>query len=186
MCSCGVKEAAIEYIGNLPDLDLKPLTISSVKGLLSQFVKDDVNTVNAISLANEMGIKISESTSKEAGNYLNLIRLTIVTETETNILEGTIFGKDDARIVRINKFRLEVIPKGHLSLIHNIDKPGSIGSIGVTLGKHDINISRMMVGMEDDGDKNIIFLKTDSPVPSKVVKEIEDLDLVVNMTTFEL
>lgn len=44
----------------------------------------------------------------------------------------------------------------------------------------------MMVGMEDDGDKNIIFLKTDSPVPSKVVKEIEDLDLVVNMTTFEL
>ena len=110
----------------------------------------------------------------------------IFSDKKPQILEGTIFGKDDARIVRINKFRLEVIPKGHLSLIHNIDKPGSIGSIGVTLGKHDINISRMMVGMEDDGDKNIIFLKTDSPVPSKVVKEIEDLDLVVNMTTFEL
>ena len=182
----GVKEAAIEYIGNLPDLDLKPLTISSVKGLLSQFVKDDVNTVNAISLANEMGIKISESTSKEAGNYLNLIRLTIVTETETNILEGTIFGKDDARIVRINKFRLEVIPQGHLSLIHNVDKPGSIGSIGNTLGKHNINISRMMVGKEDEGGSNIIFLTTDSPVPPNVVKDIEGLDLVVNMKTFEL
>ena len=182
----GVKEVAIEYIGNFPDLDLKPITISAVRGLLSQFVKDDVNTVNAISLANEIGIKISESTSKEAGNFLNLIRMTIFSDKKPQILEGTIFGKDDARIVRINKFRLEVIPKGHLSLIHNIDKPGSIGSIGVTLGKHDINISRMMVGMEDDGDKNIIFLKTDSPVPSKVVKEIEDLDLVVNMTTFEL
>jgi D-3-phosphoglycerate dehydrogenase / 2-oxoglutarate reductase len=184
--SAGIKEAAIEYIGKFPDLDLKPITISGIKGLLSQFVQDEVNSVNAISLANEIGIKISESTSKEAGNFLNLIRMTIVTEKETHILEGTIFGKDDARIVRIDKFRLEVIPQGHLSLIHNVDKPGSIGSLGIALGKHNINISRMTVGREDDGDRNIIFLKTDSPVPPKVVKEIEDLDLVVNMTTFEL
>jgi len=49
-----------------------------------------------------------------------------------------------------------------------------------------INISRMMVGREDDGDKNIIFLKTDTLVPPDVVKEIEDLDLFVSMTTFEL
>jgi D-3-phosphoglycerate dehydrogenase len=183
----GIKQVDIEYIGQLPDLDLKPITISAVKGLLSQFVQHEVNSVNAISFAKEMGIKISESTSKEAGNFLNMIRMTIVTDDDTtNILEGTIFGKDDARIVRINKFRLEVIPEGYLSLIHNIDKPGSIGQMGVTLGKHNINISRMMVGREDDGDRNIIFLRTDTPVPPEVIKEISDLDLVVSMTTFEL
>jgi len=182
----GVKEVAIEYIGNLPDLDLKPITISGIKGLLTQFVQEEVNSVNAISLANKMGIKISESTSKEAGNFLNLIKMTIVSEKETHILEGTIFGKDDARIVRIDTSRLEVIPQGHLSLIHNVDKPGSIGSIGLTLGNQGINISRMMVGREDDGERSTIFLKTDSPVPAEVVKEIKDLDLVVDMTTFEL
>ena len=112
--------------------------------------------------------------------------MTIVSDSETNILEGTIFGKDDARIVRINKFRLEVIPEGFLSLIHNLDKPGSIGQMGMTLGKHNINISRMMVGREDDGDRNIIFLRTDTPVPPEVVKEIADLELVISMTTFEL
>ena len=182
----GVKEIDIEYIGKFPDLDLKPITVSGVKGLLSQYVQHEVNSVNAISLANEMGIKISESTSQEAGNFLNLIRMVIVSDDETNILEGTIFGKDDARIVRINKFRLEVIPEGYLSLIHNVDKPGSIGQMGTTLGKHKINISRMMVGREDDGDRNIIFLRTDTPVPAEVVQEIADLDLVVSMTTFEL
>ena len=182
----GVKEVAVEYIGNFPDLDLKPITISAIKELLAQFVAHEVNSVNAISLANEMGIKISESTSKEAGNFLNLIRITVVTQEETNILEGTIFGKDEARIVRINKFRLEVIPEGHLSLIHNVDKPGSIGSMGMTLGKHNINISRMTVGREEDGQRNIIVLKTDSPVPSEVVKEIKDLELVISMKTFEL
>lgn len=182
----GIKEIDIEYIGQFPDLDLKPITIDGVKGLLSQYVKYEVNSVNAISFANEMGIKISESTSKEAGNFLNMIRLTIVTDEETNVLEGTIFGKDDARITRINKFRLEVIPEGYLSLIHNVDKPGSIGQIGATLGQHQINISRMTVGREEEGARNIIFLRTDTPVPQEVVKEVEALELVINMSTFEL
>ncbi|OGR38487.1 MAG: phosphoglycerate dehydrogenase, partial [Desulfobacula sp. RIFOXYB2_FULL_45_6] len=102
----GVKSVDIEYIGQFPDLDLKPITITAIKGLLSQFVQHEVNSVNAISLANGLGIKISESVSKESGNFLNLIRITLVSDELTNILEGTIFGKDDARIVRINKFRL--------------------------------------------------------------------------------
>lgn len=117
---------------------------------------------------------------------MNLIRMTVVTDTGTDVVAGTIFGKDAPRIVRINKFRLEVIPEGYLGLIHNVDKPGSIGSIGNTLGKHKINISRMMVGREEDGQRNIIFLKTDTPVPPEVIKEIENLELVVSMKTFEL
>lgn len=181
-----VKSVDIEYIGTFPDLDFKPVTIAGIKELLAQFVQHEVNSVNAISLANETGIKISESTSREAGNFLNLIRITVVTRGKTNILEGTIFGKDDARIVRINKFRLEAIPQGHLAVIHNIDKPGSIGSMGVTLGKHNINISGMTVGKEEGGEHNFIVLKTDTSVPAEVVKEIEDLELVVSMKTFEL
>jgi len=182
----GIKKIDIEFGGKFPEFDLKPLTLAAVKGLLSQFVHHNVNLVNAVSLAKEMGIRISETGSGESGNFLNLIRISVESEEQINILEGTIFGKDDARIVRINNFRLEVIPEGHLALIHNLDKPGSIGSMGVTLGKHNINISRMTVGREDAGDRNIIFLTTDTPVPPKVVKEIESLPLVISMTTFEL
>jgi D-3-phosphoglycerate dehydrogenase / 2-oxoglutarate reductase len=182
----GLKSVDIEYIGKFPDFDLKPVTITAIKGLLSRFVRDEVNAVNAITLANELGIKISESTSKEAGNFLNIIRMTIVTDHNTDIIEGTIFGKDDARIVRINNFRLEVIPEGHLALIHNMDKPGSIGSMASTLGKHNINIGRMTVGREEDGERNIIFLCTDTPVSPEVVKEIEALPMVISMTPFEL
>lgn len=182
----GVKKIHIEYIGNFPDLDLKPVAISGIKGLLSRVVKEAVNSVNAISLANEMGIKFSESASKDAGNFLNMIRMTIVSESGTCVLEGTILGNDDARIVRINKSRLDVMPEGHLSLIHPVDKPGSIGSIGMTLGKHDINIDKIMVGREDGGKRNLILLRTDTPVSSEVVKEIEGLDLVVSMIAFDL
>jgi D-3-phosphoglycerate dehydrogenase len=180
------KEIAIEYAGNFYDLDLKPVTLAALRGILTPLVSYEVNSVNAASLAKNMGIKVTETTSHETENYLNLIRITVTTETGTNLVAGTIFGKDDPRIIRINKFRLEVIPKGHLALIHNIDKPGSIGSIGTALGLHDINIARMMVGKEDDGDRNIIFLRTDTPIPDEVSTEISDLGLVNSVITFEL
>ena len=181
-----IKEISIEYAGNFFDLDLKPVTLAAVKGILAPMVADEVNSVNATALAGEMGIKISEIASKESAHYINLIRIRVVYEDETNLITGTIFGKDDARIVRINKFRLEVIPEGYLSLIHNKDVPGAIGSIGTCLGEHNINISRMMVGREDDGDRNIIFIRTDTPVPEAVCQELSDLDKVHSIINFEL
>jgi D-3-phosphoglycerate dehydrogenase / 2-oxoglutarate reductase len=80
----------------------------------------------------------------------------VTTEGES-LVAGTIFGKKDTRVVRINTFRLEMIPLGHMALIHNLDVPGSIGEIGTTLGRHGVNIARMQVGQEEGGERNIIF-----------------------------
>ncbi|SLM28997.1 D-3-phosphoglycerate dehydrogenase [Desulfamplus magnetovallimortis] len=180
-----IKEINIEYAGNFMDLDLKPVTLAAVRGILTPLVKYEVNSVNANALARNMGIKISESTSQESAHYINLIRMQVTYEDGTNLISGTIFGKDDARIIRINKFRLEVVPEGYLSLIHNKDVPGAIGDIGTCLGKHNINIGRMMVGREDDGDRNIIFIRTDTPVSEEVSNEIESLDKVHSIINFE-
>jgi D-3-phosphoglycerate dehydrogenase len=180
------KEIAIEYAGNFFDLDLRPVTLAALRGILTPLVSYEVNSVNAASLAKNMGIKVTETTSQATENYINLIRMTVTTENGTDLVAGTIFGKEDPRIIRINKFRLEVIPEGHLALIHNIDKPGSIGNIGRCLGEHDINIARMTVGREDDGDRNIIFLQTDTPISSEIAEEVSGLGLVNSMVTFEL
>ncbi|MBF0228498.1 MAG: phosphoglycerate dehydrogenase [Desulfamplus sp.] len=181
-----IKEINIEYAGNFLDLDMKPVTLAAVRGILTPIANYEVNSVNAMSLAKSMGIKISETASEESTHYINLIRITVVYENKTNLISGTIFGKDDARIVRINKFRLEVVPDGYLSLIHNKDVPGAIGSIGTCLGNHGINIGKMTVGREDDGDRNIIFIKTDTPVSEAVSEEIKSLDKVHSIINFAL
>lgn len=181
-----IKEINIEYAGNFLDLDMKPVTLAAVRGILTPIANYEVNSVNAMSLAKSMGIKISETASEESTHYINLIRITVVYENKSNLISGTIFGKDDARIVRINKFRLEVVPDGYLSLIHNKDVPGAIGSIGTCLGNHGINIGKMTVGREDDGDRNIIFIKTDTPVSEAVSQEIKNLDKVHSIINFAL
>ena len=183
---CGpLKEVAIEYAGDFKGLDLAPVTTAMLKGLLTPMVKDDVNFVNAPVLARERGIKVTESSSTASEEYLNLMTVRAVTEEMTNTVSGTLFGKKDSRIVKINNFRLEMIPSGHLALIYNIDKPGSIGQIGSVLGKHQINIDRMQVGQEEMGDRNIIFLSTSIPIPEAVVEELNALSLVKSVIPLE-
>jgi len=57
--------------------------------------------------------------------FSTLIRLTVKAGNEENLVAGTIFGKYEPRLVRINKFRMEVVPEGHMLFIYNTDRPGS-------------------------------------------------------------
>jgi len=176
---CGpLKEVVIEYVGDFQELDLSPVTTAALRGLLLPEVKDDVNFVNARIIAKERGIKVTETETADSDEYNNMITLKVVTTETTSTVSGTIFGKRDPRIVRINSFRLEMVPNGHLALIYNIDRPGSIGEIGTTLGNHNINIGRMQVGQEEEGDNNIIFLCTDTPIPDDVFTELRNLGSV--------
>jgi D-3-phosphoglycerate dehydrogenase len=186
LCKGNVTAVEIAYLGDFNGMDLKPISTAVVRGLLSAMVEDGgVNMVNARSLAEERGITVTETTGAAAEDYLNLLTVRVITTAGTSLTSGTLFGKKDPRIVRIDKFRLEMVPKGHMALIHNIDKPGSIGQIGATLGRHKINIGRMQVGQEEGGDRNIIFLTTDTPIPPAVADELRALSLVKTVTPLE-
>ena len=169
-----IKSVEIDYDGNFGDHDLSPVRTSVICGLLEPLVLDDVNAVNAPYLAKEKGIKILESSTDDAQEFINLLTITVRTDKETNVVSGTLFGKSDPRIVRINDFRLEMRPEGYLTLIQNMDIPGEIGSIGTILGDNSINIARMTVGQEEpEGERNIVFLRTDTPLTKDVLQRLE-------------
>ncbi len=180
------KEIIIEYTGNFEGLNMSPVSTAVLRGLLVPVVKDDVNFVNANFIAKERGIKITETVTDESEDFINLITVKGISSDKTFVVAGTIFGKKEPRIVRINNFRLEMHPGGHLALVHNLDKPGAIGSIGTVLGNNNINIGRMQVGQEEEGERNIILLKTDLPIPDHVLEELKALPLVKTVTLLEL
>ena len=177
-----IKEVLIEYTGEFFNLDLTPVSTAVLKGLLASMVKDDVNFVNAAVIAKERGIKVKEIISSESEHYLNIISVQLVTDEKRLTVAGTIYGKDDPRIVKIDNFELEMNPEGNLALISNLDKPGAIGSVGAALGNHGINISQMQVGRDEHGENNFIFLRTDTPMPEHVLEELRELSLVKTVT----
>ncbi len=180
-----IKEVSIEYAGNFKGLDLSPVSIAVLRGLLAPVVKDDVNFVNAQVLAKERGIKVNETISDESEEYVNLITVCVTTSEITNTVSGTLFGKNKMRIVKINNFRLELIPQGHSALVYNLDKPGAIGSFASILGQNSINIDQMQVGQEETGKMNIIFLKTNVSIPERVIEQLLDLPLIISITPLE-
>ena len=181
-----ITAVTVSYVGEVSKLDTKPLTHSILKGLLFPVVGDEVNYVNAPSIAASRGILVSEEKVATSEDFTTLIRLSVRAGMEENTVAGTIFGKYEPRIVRINKFRLEAIPEGHMLFIYNTDRPGVIGAIGTTIGRHNINIARMTVGQEKERGQNIILLTTDTPVTPECLQAVRDLEHVAEAIPLEL
>ncbi len=181
-----IEKVSIEYIGEASSLETQPLTYSILKGMLAPILGDMVNFVNVPVHVRERNIKVTESFRSEAEDFTNLISIHVKTSEDHNLVAGTIFGKKDVRMVRINDFRLEAALEGHLLLIYNIDTPGTIGAIGTCLGRHNINISMMDVGQVLEKGQNIIFLRTDTPVPDFVIEELLSMDNVNVVQAIEL
>jgi D-3-phosphoglycerate dehydrogenase len=185
LCKGPAREISIEYAGEFPEPDLSSVTIAILKGFLTPMVQDTVNFVNATMLAGERGIRVAEARAR-SDEYVNLVTVTAVSNGIVNSVAGTIFGRKELRVVKINNFRLELAPQGKFIVIHNNDKPGAIGSIGTLLGTHKVNISQMRVGQQEDGDKTMIYFRTDNPIPDQVMQELRRLPLIIDVMAFEL
>lgn len=181
----GIQEVSIEYVGDVANIDTRPITVAMLKGLFAPILKHDVNYVNAPIIAKERGVKVTELKSTTTEGFTNLITLRVKTPQEENALSGTIFGKKEPRLVRINTFRLEAMLEGHMLFIYNLDQPGVIGAIGIAMGEAGLNIARMHVGQETGPGRNVILLTTNAPVSAKVLKHILKIPQVVSAQPLE-
>lgn len=156
----GVEEVNLEFVGDLAEMETGPITVAFLKGLFTPILKDAVNYVNAPMIAKERGIRVVESRSSQHADFTNLLTVRVKTASGENVLSGTVFGKNEPRLVRFNTFRLEALPSGPMLFVVNEDVPGVIGALGSMLGSFAVNISRMTVGMEEEKGRNIILLNT--------------------------
>ena len=184
----GIEEVTIEFDGELADMVTTPVTVAFLKGLFTPILKEAVNYVNAPMIAKERGIKVTESKTSDSDAFTSLLTVRIKSEDGVNEISGTVFGKKEPRLVRINSFRLEAEPVGAMLYVSNNDVPGVIGSLGVTLGKQGVNISKMTVGQEVSGEssRNVILLNTDRLLDKAELKEIQSLDHISGARVLEV
>jgi D-3-phosphoglycerate dehydrogenase len=162
----------VTYSGEVASLQVEPITIAVVEGLLRPILEDDVNFVNASMLAKERGLAVTEATSQQEGDFTSLVTVVLKTDKDAVRIAGTLLGKKEPRIVSINDFRVEAIPKGNILFFTNEDRPGIIGKIGTLLGEHHVNIAGMQYGRKAFGGDAISLLNVDSAVPAKALEEI--------------
>ncbi|MDD5440124.1 MAG: phosphoglycerate dehydrogenase [Candidatus Omnitrophica bacterium] len=168
-----IKKVKITYVGEqLTCQDLTAVTLSMIKGLLSHALEEKVNFVNAMVIAKERGITIVERKTEKMEDFVTLIYVSVETDKGENIIMGTLFTKTEPRIVKINDFYVEAIPKGNMLVIHNDDAPGIIGHIGTLLGDAGINIAGMTFGRVKRGGEAITVLNVDQNIPKEIMEKI--------------
>ena len=165
------RKITFTYNGKLARFDCTPLTVCGLAALLQNCTDQDINMVNAMLIAEEMGIAVEGVRSTEADSFSNLITLTLETPTGTRMVAGTLFD-GTPKIVKMRNFVTDFTPEEHMLVISYADRPGLIGKIGTILGEAGINIGNMNLGRQAKAGEAMVVLSTDSPIEQKVIDRL--------------
>jgi D-3-phosphoglycerate dehydrogenase len=173
----GISKVQITYEGSVSQMKIKALTSAALAGLLRPML-GDVNVVSSALIAKERGIVVEETTREAAGDYENLITVTVQTERQSRFISGTVFADGRPRIVNIKGIRMDAEFGSSMIYITNLDKPGFIGKFSGTLGDAGINIATFHVGREAPGGNAIALIEIDGELPEPVLEKVRALPQV--------
>ena len=175
-----VERIEAAFLGRIADFDTRLLGLAVIVGALQGRTEEQVNLVNAPSMAHQRGIVFEEKAVSEAQDFNELIRVTVVAGEQRVAVAGTGIGPNRVpHLVEVQGRRLTIELEPYVTVFRYQDLPGMIGRVGTIFGEHGINISSAAVGHvpdgRDDGEDGrlaAMVVTTDAAVPDAVVGEI--------------
>jgi D-3-phosphoglycerate dehydrogenase len=159
--------------GELATNNSQPLVVASLKGLLSQALRERVNYVNASIEAKERGIRVIETRDASIQDYSGgSLQLSAIGSLGEHSVTGALLGDGEIHITSIDEFPINVPPSHHMLFTLHRDMPGIIGKIGSLLGSFNVNIASMQVGRKIVRGDAVMVLSIDDPLPEGILSEI--------------
>ena len=142
-----VDSVEVEYLGRIAERDTRLLTVQVLKGVLAGHVEEDVNDVNAPAISEERGISVSETSTTQARDFTDLVRVNVVSGGERTRVVGTTLGRlHRPHLLEAWGSRFNIQVERHWAVFRYEDRPGMLGRVGTELGNRGINIVSAAVG----------------------------------------
>jgi len=186
LARAAAREVTVEFSGAILEHPVQLLVAAFLKGYLERVVTEPVNLINAPALAKEIGLKVQEVRASDPVDYTSLIVTTLRSTSGDRTLAGTLFGKRDLRLVRLDDFRFDAVPAGEMLICSNDDRPGMVGILGTVLGEAGINIATLSLGRDHTGGKAIAIFNLDNPVDPILLDRIRSLSGILWAETVKL
>jgi len=181
-----IDKVEIVYGGEISRYNTELVTTAMLKGIFAPILDQAVNMVNASTIAAERGIRVKESKVAEIEDFLTSLTL----KAAGREITGTVFGRSDFRIIRIDSFKLDIVPSGPILIswhtAGHTHQPGVIGQIGTILGQAQVNIHRIEVGNSEKGKRAMLVLNLDNPPPQELLKTISQTPGVLDVRLIQL
>jgi D-3-phosphoglycerate dehydrogenase / 2-oxoglutarate reductase len=174
----------IKYNGRLAELKTDLIRNCAIAGVLGHL--EQVNRINAASVAQERGIRLHEE-KKEAlqGGAGSVLKLSLHTNESTIAASGSVLHGVSPRLLNLDGIDIEAPLQGTLLAIRNKDVPGVIGRIGTILGEHQINIANFALGRSNGqttGEATALaVLQIDGAVTDVVIRELRAVPAITGV-----
>ena len=170
-----IHEVRLELAGELSRAPHRAISAQVLKGLLRHVLDQPVNEVSAPAIAKERGLVLREELDPEAHDYVSQLTVTLRGAGGEAAVAGTVFGRQELRIVRVNQFRLEAVPEGDIIMCENDDAPGVVGHIGMALGSAAVNIARIYLSRDAERRSAFSLINVDSAPSPEVLQTLRGL-----------
>jgi D-3-phosphoglycerate dehydrogenase / 2-oxoglutarate reductase len=176
----------IRYSGP-DDVVVRPIAATAVSGALAHVVgRGAINMVNALHIAESRGITVERSRVGTHGPYEEFVDVRLATATAEVRVAGALIAGRHPRIVRINRYRVVVPPRGSLLILQNRDVPGVIGRVGTLLGEAGINIGEYHQARLQAGAEALAAISVDGAVGDAVLQRLRALPDILSVAQVAL
>jgi D-3-phosphoglycerate dehydrogenase / 2-oxoglutarate reductase len=167
------------YAGELTEVGTHLLRSAVLAGLLNAVLAGKVNVVNAPAIAAARGLTVEEETRRREHGFPHTLEVAALPDkpgTQGFSAEGTVLRDGTARVISIDGIALEAQLDGTMLYLRNSDKPGVIGHVGTTLGKHGVNIATFSLGRREAtvGAEAVSLVRLDGKVGEDILGPIRE------------
>jgi D-3-phosphoglycerate dehydrogenase len=177
----GIEAIDLTYGGTLAETKTDLIRNAAIAGLLQG--SENVNRINAASVAQERGIRVHEEKQEShRGGAASVITVELHTAAGTSHASATVIHGEQPRLLEFDGIDIETPLEGNLLVCRNMDVPGVIGRIGSILGEHGVNIANFALGRERSGHKPVKALavvQVDAPVSVAVLEDLVKIEAML-------
>ena len=123
-----LREIEIEVKGYLANLDVSPLEVAVLKGVLSSNLVG-VNFVNAPLIAKQRGINVTVKKSQQTTDYIGSISVKLTGDKNNVEVAGALIAPTIQRIVKLNNYITSIEPDKYMLLVPHKNKPNMVAHL---------------------------------------------------------
>jgi len=179
----------LAYSGKIAESSTHLVRNAGLVGLLNHWLSQKATLVNAIHIAAQRNLDVTERHEKRTG-HVDSVRVELETEAGVTTVEGAVV-LERPRLIQVDGIYCEAPLSGHLIFMKNQDVPGVIGHVGTVLGRNHINIANFSLGRREgprpDGPLDALaVVETDEPAPESVLAQLRENPAVMVARSVEL
>lgn len=179
-----MRELRVTCTGEAGEHSVRSVANAALSGYLERFLEGPVNSISAPFEAKERGICVTEVREEPVRRFMSTVRVTASGEGGLHSVTGTLGGQGQALLVGFDGYELDATLSGNVLLVQNQDRPGVIGAVGSVLGRREINVSRLQVGLSE-GEAFAVW-NVDAAPTEDVQKELRALPHVRSVMLVKL